>query len=61
MYRIKVIRPPPDGYLNADYFLDNVLSRTFTSEAEAEEAARASYRGMDRFGDGLEWDVVETC
>jgi hypothetical protein len=60
MYRIKAISTLPQGYLDADYFLDNVLSRSFATEAEAEVAARASYRGTDRFGDGLEWDVVET-
>ncbi len=60
MYRIRAIGPLPEGYLDADYFLEDVLSRAFASEAEAEEAARASYRGPDRFGDGPGWDVVET-
>jgi hypothetical protein len=53
------------GLLSAVEFKNNRhppidCSSRFTSEAEADEATRASYRGIDRFGDGLEWDVVET-
>jgi hypothetical protein len=59
MYRIRAIGPLPKGYVNADYFLENVLSREFVSRTEAEEAARATYTGPDRFGDEPKWDVVE--
>ena len=60
MYRIHAIGPLPKGYVNADYFIGDVLSREFDSRAEAEAAGRAAYKGRDRFGDGPEWEVVET-
>jgi hypothetical protein len=60
MYRIQASGPLPVGYLNADYFLENVLSMEFATRVEAANMARATYLGPDRFGDGPNWEVIET-